>query len=152
MVTSKQGVCQMAKPINSSVKIESPTNKTSAKALDTFFCGRVIVPAKFPGGDEGWDNYLAKNLNKQIPAINGAPTGTYQVIILFVIGRDGNINQIRPATSFGYGMEKEAIRIIERSPKWIPSNLNGRLVNEYRKQTVTFIVSESLPTITIRNI
>jgi len=34
---------------------------------------------------------------------------------------DGNINNIVANTNFGYGMEKEVIRIIKKGPKWTPA-------------------------------
>ncbi len=37
-------------------------------------------------------------------------------------------------------MEDEAIRVIKRGPKWTPAIQNGRNVNAYRKQPITFVV------------
>jgi periplasmic protein TonB len=39
-------------------------------------------------------------------------------------------------------MEAEVIRMIKRSPKWIPAQQEGRFVNAYRQQPVTFVVEE----------
>jgi hypothetical protein len=35
----------------------------------------VQVPAKFPGGDQGWNNFLSANIRTQTPARNKAPAG-----------------------------------------------------------------------------
>ena len=39
-------------------------------------------------------------------------------------------------------MESEVMRIIRKSPKWAPALQNGRTVNAYRKQPVTFQIEE----------
>jgi len=40
-------------------------------------------------------------------------------------------------------MEKEAIRIIKKGPKWVPANQGGVNVSSYRKQPLTFVVTSS---------
>lgn len=39
-------------------------------------------------------------------------------------------------------MEDEVVRIIEKSGNWTPALQNGKAVNAYRKQPVTFVVDE----------
>ena len=68
------------------------------------------------------------------------PAGSYTVIIQFVVDKEGNISEIKPLTNRGYGMEKEVIRILEKSPKWTPAYQDNRPVKAYRKQPVTFVV------------
>ncbi|MEP6713512.1 MAG: energy transducer TonB [Ferruginibacter sp.] len=99
--------------------------------------------AEFAGGPLGWLNYLKANLNASVPVANNAPEGIYTVIIKFIVKKDGDISDIESETHFGYGMEQEAIRIISRSPKWVPAIQYGRNVNAYRRQPITFTVSEN---------
>jgi antitoxin component YwqK of YwqJK toxin-antitoxin module len=103
---------------------------------------RAESEADFPGGTTGWVSYLQKNLDADVPVRNGAPAGTYQVMIRFIVKKDGSIDDVLAETYFGYGMEKEVIRIIKNGPKWIPAVQYGRKVNAYRRQPVTFVVSE----------
>jgi protein TonB len=56
------------------------------------------------------------------------------------VDKGGNISDVKGLTKHGYGMEEEAIRVIKRGPKWTPAIQNGRNVNAYRKQPVTFVV------------
>jgi protein TonB len=104
---------------------------------------RVEVEASFPGGLSGWREFLEKNLNAGIPVRKKAPVGTYTVMIQFVVDKQGNISDIKPLTDHGYGMEKEVIRILKKSPQWVPAMQNGRPVRAYRKQPVTFVVSQA---------
>ncbi|MEO7768518.1 MAG: energy transducer TonB [Ferruginibacter sp.] len=71
-----------------------------------------------------------------------ARVGTYQVIVKFIVSKNGKIKGIVAETSYGHGMEKEVIRIIKEGPDWEPAMQNGHPVNAYRRQPVTFIVSE----------
>jgi protein TonB len=40
-------------------------------------------------------------------------------------------------------MEEEAVRAIKWGPKWKPAIQNGRNVNAYRQQPITFVVAEN---------
>lgn len=102
---------------------------------------KVEIEAKFPGGDSKWRQYLERNLNPNTPVDNGAPEGTYTVVIQFIVDKEGNISDVRPLTNHGYGMEEEAAKVIKKGPKWEPAVQNGRQVKAYRKQPITFQVT-----------
>jgi protein TonB len=101
---------------------------------------KVEVEASFPGGDGKWRQYLERNCNGQVATDEGAPEGTYSVVVQFVVDKEGNISDVKALTSHGYGMEAEAIRTIKKGPKWSPAVQNGRQVKAYRKQPITFQV------------
>jgi protein TonB len=69
-------------------------------------------------------------------------SGTYQVIVKFIVSKDGSISDVQAETKHGFGMEDEAVKIIKRGPKWTPALQNGRNVNAYRRQPITFVVEE----------
>ena len=101
---------------------------------------KVEIEAKFPGGEGAWKKYLERNLNPNAPVDNGAPEGTYTVYVQFVVSKDGSISDVKALTNHGYGMEAEAIKVIKKGPAWVPAVQNGRSVNAYRKQPITFQV------------
>jgi len=39
-------------------------------------------------------------------------------------------------------MEQEAIRLIKKGPRWEPAYQNDRKVNSYKRQAITFTVSQ----------
>ena len=96
--------------------------------------------AEFPGGDYAWRQFLYKNMNAHVPAENGAPSGKYTVIVKFIIDTDGTMKEVGTETSLGYGMEAEALRMMSKSPNWIPANRYGRRIKAYRRQPITFVV------------
>jgi N-acetylmuramoyl-L-alanine amidase len=104
---------------------------------------KVEIDPTFPGGAGAWKKYLSKNINASIPVDKGAPTGTYTTYVQFLVHSDGNISDIKALTNHGFGMEEEVIRIIKNGPRWLPAIQNGKKVNAYKKQPVTFQVEEA---------
>ncbi len=103
---------------------------------------RVEFEAEFPGGRTAWIAYLQKNLKANVPVKNGAPGGRYNVIVRFIVSKDGSISDISSETNHGYGMEEEVIWVIRKGPKWIPASQDGKAVNAYRRQPITFLVTD----------
>ncbi len=118
--------------------VEAPKSNDEDKVFT-----KVENEAAFPGGEAAWRRYLEKNLNPSAPVDAGAPPGNYQVIIKFIVSKDGSISEVQAETKFGYGMEEEAVKIIKRGPKWTPALQNGRNVNAYRRQPITFAVQDN---------
>ncbi len=116
---------------------EAPKNDDEDKIFT-----KVENEASFPGGQTAWRRYLERNLNPSAPVDNGAPPGTYQVIVRFIVSKDGSISDVQAETKHGYGMEEEATKIIKKGPKWTPALQNGRNVNAYRRQPITFVVQD----------
>jgi periplasmic protein TonB len=119
--------------------VETPVKKDEDE--DKIFT-KVENEAEFPGGDAAWRRYLEKKLNPDTPIDNGAPAGQYKVIIQFVVSKDGSISDVKALSDYGFGMEAEAIKIIQNGPAWKAALQNGRNVNAYRKQPITFVVPE----------
>ncbi|MGG9972244.1 energy transducer TonB [Ferruginibacter sp. SUN002] len=102
----------------------------------------VEIEPSFPGGDVAWKKYLQRNLDTALAKNNGAPVGRYTAVVKFIVAKDGTISEIECDTDAGYGTCEEAIRVIKKGPKWVPAQQNGRIVNSYRRQKITFTVSE----------
>ena len=103
---------------------------------------KIEVEAFYPGGIPGWRKYLEKNLKAEVPSDNGAPEGKYTVMVQFIIKKDGSISDVKPITKNGYGTEEEVVRLIKASGNWNPGTQNGRPVNSYHKQPVTFVIDD----------
>ena len=99
--------------------------------------------AEFPGGQKGWVNFLEENMDRDVPVRNGAPTGNYLVIISFVIDKEGNLTELKAENDPGFGTKEEALKIMKRSPRWIPASQNGKNLIYRHRQMVAFLVSEN---------
>jgi protein TonB len=117
--------------------IEAPKSDEEDKVFT-----KVENEAEFPGGNAAWARYVQKNLDGFNPADEGAPPGKYNVIVRFIVSKDGSISDVQAETKFGYGMEEKAINCIKKGPRWKPALQNGRNVNAYRRQPVTYVVEE----------
>jgi len=102
----------------------------------------VQIQAKFPGGPDAWIKYLQRNLRSDVPVENGAAPGKYTVIVSFLVDKEGNISEVKAENDPGFGTANEAVRVIQRGPKWTPAVQNGRNVIYRQKQSITFVVNE----------
>jgi protein TonB len=123
---------------------EGGTNVVQIKKVDDENAVLTIVEidAEFPGGKDAWANYLRKNLNQDTPADNGAPAGNHTAIVKFIVNKDGSLRDIMCEKDPGFGLCEEAIRVIKKTKNWIPAIQNGRNVNAYRRQPITWSVGE----------
>jgi protein TonB len=99
-----------------------------------------IAPS-FPGGEAAWQTFIANNLDQSVPVKNGAPAGTYTVVVSFIVGMDSAVSNVRCTSDPGYGMCGEAMRLIEKSGKWTPGKQAGRFVNGYKLQPIVFRIN-----------
>lgn len=125
--------------------IEKPVSGVSLVAKgtedETIFYA-VQMPAEFPGGLNGWRNYLERHLNSDLPISNGAPAGRYTVVVSFTVDKSGAISDVVAENDPGYGTKAEAIRVIAKGPNWKPAMQNGSKVIYRHKQSITFLVAE----------
>lgn len=77
---------------------------------------------EFPGGVQAFYDFIGKNY--RVPKVNLKG----KVFVQFVIERDGSLTDIKVLRDIGYGTGKEAIRVLKKSPKWIPGEVNGEVV------------------------
>jgi beta-lactamase regulating signal transducer with metallopeptidase domain len=103
----------------------------------------VEIPAQFPGGQDEWRKYLTKNLKADIAVKEGWKPGTYNVTIQFIIDKEGNLSKFEAMNYIGSKTAQHCIDIIKNGPKWIPAEQNGKKVNTYYKQPVTFVIDGS---------
>ncbi len=135
---------------NGKVKIDAQYKDTFGVITKYDSLGNVInksnvtgvaeVEATYIGGVNAFANFLRKNMNPLVPAENNAPNGTYTVVVKFIVDENGYVSDITPETNLGYGMEKEAIRVISKSGKWTPAIQFGYPVKAYRRQPLTFVI------------
>jgi N-acetylmuramoyl-L-alanine amidase len=104
---------------------------------------KMEVSPKFTGGDEAWRKYLQENLNANTPVDEGWKAGKYTVIVKFIVHTDGTVTDVTTENYKGSKTANECIRVIKNAPKWIPAIQNGRNVNAYKKQPITFLIEEA---------
>ena len=109
--------------------------KIQGSLYDDIF-DKVEQEAAFKKGDKSWKKYLSENLNGDVAAksVNGG-----EVKVMFVVNTAGKCIDVFLRKSVEFILDEEAIRVIENSPLWQPAYQNGRVVNAYRVQPITFV-------------
>jgi protein TonB len=128
---------------NTTPKTDNPTGATGTNTTPTTGTGpstttptvdygTAVAPSfaldklpEFPGGMSKFYNYVANNFEK--PSIDAEKTIT--VYVTFVIEKDGSMTDIKVVRNPGYGLDKEAIRVLKSlKTKWKPGMIGGKAV------------------------
>lgn len=81
----------------------------------------------FPGGDEALLTYLSKNTRY---TSLGRTYGIQGIVYLhFIVQSDGSIAQVTVLRGLGYGLDEEAIRVVQNMPRWQPGYQGGKAVH-----------------------
>ena len=97
---------------------------------------RNEVVAEFPGGEKAWYKYLGNNLRIPKELENQNIKG--EIILKFTITTTGLIETVEIIKTLNPLLDKEAIRVIRKSPRWKPAKQNGKKVPATRTQPITF--------------
>ena len=97
--------------------------------------------ASFKNGIPGWRTYISKNLTTPDRALKSHMDGT--INIGFVILENGEIGDTRIIKSVEFSLDREGIRVIKKSPAWVPAEKNGKNVKAYHVQPMTFVITEN---------
>ena len=98
--------------------------------------------ASFPGGKDAWTAYLRQNLNANMPVDEGWSAGTFQVMIKFIVSKDGSISDVVAENYSGSKTAQMCVDFIKKGPRWIPGKQNNLIVNSYKKQPITFVIQD----------
>jgi len=128
--------------IDESKKTPTSFSNNSLSADNNISQDTNFVKASFPGGHDAWEKFLQKNLNSNIPVDKGSPSGTYKVIVSFLVDANGKVSNVKAENNPGYGTAEEAVRVIVNGPDWVPARNNNSPVSSMVKQDITFQVSE----------
>ena len=92
---------------------------------------------QFPGGEKELFKYIRDNLLQTFGTVHGM---SGSVVVRFVVNKQGEVTNVEVLQNRGVdaACEKEAIRIIESMPLWIPGKQNGIAVNVYYILPVVF--------------
>ena len=115
----------------------------SVNHADNNTISKIEVEAEYPGGDEGWKNFLIKGLTKITAKAlkDKQPPGTYKLFISFIVMTDGTVSVHEvSSTPVNKYLEAKCSEMILQSKNWKPAIENSKLVKAYRKQPVTIVI------------
>lgn len=91
---------------------------------------------EFPGGKSNLLSFLSQNVKYPSEAQTKGIQG--RVTCSFVVNRDGSITDVEVVHSVNTLLDKEAIRVINSMPKWIPGKNKGRFIRVKHTVPITF--------------
>jgi len=91
---------------------------------------------EFPGGQAALLKWISDNI--KYPAIAEENGIQGRVVCTFVVERDGSVTDVQVARSIDPSLDKEAVRVLKKMPKWIPGKQNGSAVRVKYTVPVTF--------------
>ena len=81
--------------------------------------------ASFPGGEMAMYEFVSRNVEYPREALENGIEGI--VYVQFVVGIDGELSEINPIRSPDELLSKEAIRLVERMPPWLPAKIHTKV-------------------------
>ena len=80
--------------------------------------------------------WLSANINYPVTAVQNGVQG--RVIVQFVVGKTGEISDIKVTRGVDPSLDREAVRVVSAMPKWTPGRQGGKAVNVRYTLPVTF--------------
>jgi len=97
----------------------------------------IEVKPDFPGGMEKFYKYVGNNY--RTPEEEGLKGKVY---VTFVVEKDGSLTDIKVVRDIGFGTGKEAVRVLQKCPKWNPGEQNGKKVRVLYSLPITIQSAE----------
>ena len=123
------------KAVTEQVVVKEPVPVKEEKKEEEIFVA-VEQPAEFPGGQAALMKWLSQNIRYPEAAQQNDIQG--RVIVKFVVEKDGSIGQASIVKGVDKDLDREALRVVKKMPKWQPGKNNGVAVRSYFNLPVTF--------------
>ena len=91
---------------------------------------------EYPGGRAAMMKYIGKMMKYPTIAMENGIEG--KVILRFVVLPTGEIGNVEVLRSLDPTCDKEAVRVVQGMPKWIPGKQNGTAVSVYFTLPIAF--------------
>ncbi len=123
------------KAVQEQVVVKEPEPEVQKPKEEQIFVA-VEQPAEFPGGMAALMRWLNNNMRYPEAAQQNDIQG--RVIVNFVVEKDGSIANVKIAKGVDKDLDREALRVVKKMPKWQPGKNNGVAVRSYFNLPVTF--------------
>lgn len=123
------------KAVQEAVVVKEPEPEVVKPKEDEIFVA-VQQQAEFPGGQQALMKWLNSNIRYPEAAQQNDIQG--RVIVRFVVEKDGSVSQATIAKGVDKDLDREALRVVKKMPKWQPGKNNGVAVRSYFTLPVTF--------------
>lgn len=122
------------KAVQEQVIVKEPEPEVKPKEEEIFVA--VEQQAEFPGGTAAMMKWLSNNVRYPESAQQNDIQG--RVIVKFVVEKDGSIGHAEILKGVDRDLDREAIRVVKKMPRWQPGKNNGVAVRSYFNLPVVF--------------
>ncbi len=132
------GTVDVSEGVNDLNKVEVKEQVIAEPVVDDEPVSIAMVEQKpsFPGGEAAMYTWLSQNIVYPPAASEEGVQG--RVVVEFVVGKDGSITNARVVRTRHPALDREALRVIQAMPRWIPGRNNGQPVKVTYTLPVTF--------------
>ncbi len=126
-MVEKTGASEPISGTQSYPEVYNGDDAKKEKGSDCFF--NPELPAQFPGGQKALMQWVDDNL--EYPEYIKESGEKKRVIVKFVIEKDGTVTSPSIFKGVDPELDKAAIELMEKMPRWIPGKMNGVPVRSY---------------------
>jgi len=120
-----------SKQVTNNVKLVHDSNINEARVYSN-----IEEMPSFPGGDLELLSFIDKNLKYPIAEQQNGIHG--RVILRFIVSKTGKVNNVEVIRSLDRDCDKEAVRVVESLPNFIPGKHNGENVSVFYTLPITY--------------
>ena len=112
--------------IKDSTVVETSTLNDSTATEENMIFGLIEQQPEFPGSEAALMKFIKDNLRYPADAARDSIQG--RVTLSFAVEEDGSITNVEVMRSPDERLTKEAIRVIQMMPRWMPGKQRGKPV------------------------
>lgn len=123
-------------PLNLTIPMKVALGNSMRKPYDVPAPELTLLP-QYKGGGKALAYFIRKNMQYPPEARSAGVGGA--IVVEFLVMSNGRVdNAATVGDAIGYGLEEEAVRIVEKMPKWIPAQLDGKPVTSKHQLVIRF--------------
>jgi len=95
------------------------------------------VKPMYPGGEKSLEEFVQNHIQYPQDAVDNGVEGT--VTVTFAVDETGKVySPTIKGDRLGYGLDDEALKVVDLMPKWTPGRIKGKNVKTYYDLPITF--------------
>jgi TonB family protein len=82
--------------------------------------------AMYPGGENGMNTFIHKNIDYPMAAIKSGKEGN--VTVRFTVNTDGSVSNVKVVKGLEPSIDAEAVKVVSKMKGWTPAMKGGKVV------------------------
>jgi periplasmic protein TonB len=129
--TAGKEIVEQPKTAPAATTAQPEKNETASPTVQ-----QNVTEPEFPGGEKAIEKYIRNKVQYPEKALEEGISGSVKVS--FTVDENGNVKNPIIVDGLGGGCNEEAIRVINKMPKWTPAMRDGAKVGSRKTIKITF--------------